>query len=79
MKKPVAPKKNTEDDFEMEIQDDDDFEATLSMLDEEEEIQKAKKARIEEPEAGKSPKKGAVENMLNMKIFEKMSNQGFLL
>ena len=55
-----SPKKKPEktDGDDMEIHDDDDFDATLSMLDEEEEIQKAKRARVEEPEAGKSPKKG---------------------
>ena len=52
-------KKETGDEFDMEIHDDEDFEATLSMLDEEEEIQKAKKARLEEPPpVGRSPKKG---------------------
>ena len=56
-KKPQATAKKT-DDFDMEIHDDDDFDATLSMLDEEEEIQKAKRARVEEPETVKSPKKG---------------------
>ena len=72
MKKAVAPIKKNTDDFEMEIQDDDDFEATLSMLDKEEEIQKAKKARIEEPQAGTCPKKGKVENIFSMNgIFKK--------
>ena len=70
VKKPITTNKNT-DDFEMEIQDDDDFEATLSMLDEEEEIQKAKKARIEEPVAGKSPKKGIIENLFKMKVVKR--------
>ena len=80
VKKAVTPIKKNTDDFEMDIQDDDDFEATLSMLNEEEEIQKAKKARIEEPQARKSPKKGKVENIFSIKGFFcfKMRNQDFL-
>ncbi len=46
-KKAATSAKPEEDEFE--IHDDEDFDAVLSLLDEEEEINKAKKARLEEP------------------------------